>query len=115
MKKKIHPKYYKDATVTCACGNTFTTGSTVQTIRVELCSKCHPFYTGKQRIVDSENLVRKFEEKQKAAQKTRVVGKKQKRQARKAKVAEIKAGKRRFNERECSFERAAKRGISKIR
>lgn len=94
MKAKIHPKYYKDATVTCACGNTFTTGSTVQTIRVELCSKCHPFYTGKQRIVDTENLVKKFEAKKKAAQRAQVAKKKTKRRDRKAKVAEIKAGKK---------------------
>lgn len=94
MKKNTHPKYYKDATVICACGNTFPTGATVETIKVELCSKCHPFYTGKQRIVDTENLVKKFEAKQKAAKKTEVVSKKKKRQARKAKVAEIKAGKK---------------------
>jgi large subunit ribosomal protein L31 len=94
MKKNTHPKYYKEATVTCACGNTFTTGSTVQTIHVELCSKCHPFYTGKQRIVDTENLVRKFEAKKKAAQKVKISKKKAKRRERKAKVDEIKAGKK---------------------
>jgi len=53
MKDKIHPKYYDDAKVSCLCGNTFTTGSTRPEIRVEVCSKCHPFYTGEQRIVDS--------------------------------------------------------------
>ncbi|MGI6145479.1 MAG: 50S ribosomal protein L31, partial [Peptococcia bacterium] len=50
MQKDIHPKYFK-ATVTCACGETFETGSTKQELRVELCSKCHPFFTGKQRSV----------------------------------------------------------------
>ena len=94
MKKNTHPKYYKDATVTCACGNTFTTGSTVQTIRVELCSKCHPFYTGKQRIVDTENLVKKFEARKKAAQEASIQGKKRKRKIRKAQVSQIKAGKK---------------------
>jgi large subunit ribosomal protein L31 len=94
MKKKIHPQYYKDATVTCACGNKFTTGSTVQTISVELCSKCHPFYTGKQKLVDTENLVKKFEAKKKAATKVKVKSKREKRAKRQSKVTEIKAEKK---------------------
>lgn len=60
MKAKIHPKYFSDATVTCACGNTFKTGSTKQTLKVELCSKCHPFFTGEQRIVDTEGQVERY-------------------------------------------------------
>jgi large subunit ribosomal protein L31 len=92
MKKNIHPQYYTDAVVTCACGNKFTVGSTVKSVQVELCSKCHPFYTGKQRIVDTENLVKKFEAKKSAAQKTKVQSKRQKRLSRKAKVTSIKAG-----------------------
>lgn len=60
MKKDIHPTYYSDATVTCACGNAFTTGSTVQEIRVEICSHCHPFYTGKQKFVDTARRVDRF-------------------------------------------------------
>ncbi len=59
MKEGIHPKYY-EADVTCACGNTFKTGSTKQNIRVELCSKCHPYYTGQQRFVDTGGRVDKF-------------------------------------------------------
>ncbi len=59
MKEGIHPKYQK-ATVTCACGNTFETGSTRSTLKVELCSKCHPFYTGEQRIVDTAGQVDRF-------------------------------------------------------
>jgi len=66
MKKDIHPKYYKTK-VTCSCGETFFTGSTVEEINTELCSKCHPFYTGAQKIVDTENLVAKFESRQKKA------------------------------------------------
>jgi len=62
MKKDIHPNYGK-ATVTCACGETFETGSTKKEIRVEICSKCHPFYTGKQRIVDSGGQVEKFQKR----------------------------------------------------
>jgi len=60
MKKDIHPKYYDDAKVICACGNSFTTGSTVKEIRVELCSACHPFYTGKQKLVDTAGRVDRF-------------------------------------------------------
>ncbi|OGH94323.1 MAG: 50S ribosomal protein L31 [Candidatus Magasanikbacteria bacterium RIFOXYD2_FULL_41_14] len=63
MKKDVHPKYYSDCKVTCACGNAFVTGSTVPEIRVELCSKCHPFYTGKQKFVDTARRVEKFAER----------------------------------------------------
>ena len=59
MKAGIHPKYEK-AQVTCACGNTFETRSTAGDIRVEICSACHPFYTGKQKILDTEGRVEKF-------------------------------------------------------
>jgi large subunit ribosomal protein L31 len=63
MKKEIHPQYYTDTKVTCACGNTFVTGSTMKEIRVELCNQCHPFYTGKQKFVDTARRVEKFQEK----------------------------------------------------
>jgi len=63
MKKNIHPTYYPNAKVICACGNTFTTGATVKEIHVELCSACHPFYTGKQKLVDTARRVEKFQEK----------------------------------------------------
>jgi large subunit ribosomal protein L31 len=65
MKDKIHPKYYDDTKVTCLCGNTFTIGSTKAEIRVEVCSKCHPFYTGEQRIVDSMGRVERFKKRYK--------------------------------------------------
>ena len=65
MKVKIHPKYYGEAKVTCLCGNTFTTGSTRPEIRVEICGKCHPFYTGEQRIVDSLGRVERFKKRYK--------------------------------------------------
>ncbi|MFH1171654.1 MAG: 50S ribosomal protein L31 [bacterium] len=61
MKKEIHPTYYTDAKVTCACGNTFTTGSTVKEIHTEICSQCHPFYTGKQKLVDTARRVDRFQ------------------------------------------------------
>lgn len=62
MKKDIHPEY-KKCTVTCACGNTFETGSTESELRVELCSECHPFFTGKQKLVDSGGRVDKFKKR----------------------------------------------------
>ncbi|MEK6732915.1 MAG: 50S ribosomal protein L31 [Candidatus Omnitrophota bacterium] len=64
MKEKIHPEY-KDATITCACGEVVHTRSTKQNIRVEICSKCHPFFTGKQKFVDSAGRVEKFLKKYK--------------------------------------------------
>ena len=60
MKKDIHPKVNTDTTVVCACGNTFVTTSTLKSISVEICSNCHPFYTGTQRIVDTEGRVDRF-------------------------------------------------------
>ncbi|MGH2485341.1 MAG: 50S ribosomal protein L31 [Ktedonobacterales bacterium] len=59
MKSGIHPKYI-DATVTCACGNSFTVGSTQSNMKVDVCSKCHPFYTGQQRILDTASRVERF-------------------------------------------------------
>ncbi len=61
MKKGIHPKYYTEAKVICACGNTWTTGSTKEEIRTDMCSKCHPFFTGEQRIVDTAGQVDRFQ------------------------------------------------------
>lgn len=63
MQKEIQPEYYEDAVVTCACGNTFTTGSTKKELKVDICSKCHPFYTGRQKIVDVGGRVEKFRKK----------------------------------------------------
>ncbi len=69
MKKDIHPTYYPDAKVTCACGNTWTTGSTKKEIRTEVCSKCHPFFTGEMaRIIDIEGQVDRFYKKLQARQ-----------------------------------------------
>lgn len=60
MKKDIHPQYYSNTTVRCACGNTFAIGSTKESIKVEICSMCHPFYTGKEKLVDTMGRVEKF-------------------------------------------------------
>ncbi len=62
MKEGIHPKYYR-TTVRCACGNTFETGSTKESIRVEICSNCHPFFTGKQKLVDTGGRVERFKKR----------------------------------------------------
>jgi len=67
MKKDIHPKYYKEAKVKCNCGNTFTVGSTKETIEVEICHKCHPVFTGQKKIIDTAHRVKKFEERRKKA------------------------------------------------
>lgn len=81
MKQGTHPNYNSNASVSCACGNTFTTGSTKNEIRTEICSNCHPFYTGKQNLVDTAGRVDKFQAKMaKAAEKA-------------AKLAETKAAK----------------------
>ena len=77
MKKDIHPEYHI-ATVTCSCGNSFQTGSTKAEIRVELCSACHPFFTGKQKIIDTAGKVEKFK-KRMEAKKDNLVSKKEKR------------------------------------
>ncbi len=63
MKDKIHPKYYNDAQIVCSCGNTFTVGSTKKTMRVELCSACHPFYTGERRMIDTAGRVERFKQR----------------------------------------------------
>ena len=63
MKKDIHPEYFEDATINCACGASYKTGSTKQTIQVELCATCHPFYTGTQTIIDTARRVERFQER----------------------------------------------------
>lgn len=89
MKKEIHPKVHKNATVTCACGNTFETLSTKENITVEICSECHPFYTGQQKFVDTEGRIDKFIKKQEAAKEKREKAEKVKK-AKKKKEAQEK-------------------------
>jgi large subunit ribosomal protein L31 len=67
MKTGIHPTFYDKAQVICVCGNKFITGSTQEVVHVELCYKCHPFYTGEQRFVDSASRIQKFQNKQQKA------------------------------------------------
>jgi large subunit ribosomal protein L31 len=63
MKKDLHPQYFTDAKVVCACGSTFITGSTKQELHVEICSNCHPFYTGKQNLLDVAGTIDKFKKR----------------------------------------------------
>lgn len=72
MKTSIHPQYFNNATVICVCGNSFTTGSTRETIHAEVCYKCHPFFTGELKYVDTLGRVEKFQKKQQFAQ-TKIV------------------------------------------
>jgi large subunit ribosomal protein L31 len=79
MKKSIHPKWYSDAIVSCTCGHTFTVGATKPEIKVDICSHCHPFFTGEMRYVDTLGRVEKFQQKQKyAAGKAQVLADKKK-------------------------------------
>ncbi len=74
MKPDIHPKYYPEAVLTCSCGNTWVSGSTKPKIRTDVCSACHPFFTGEQRIVDTEGQVERFYRRLKRAQGMVAVG-----------------------------------------
>ncbi|MBI4180507.1 MAG: 50S ribosomal protein L31 [Chloroflexi bacterium] len=65
MKEKIHPQYFSDAQVSCACGNIFTTGSTKKMLKVEVCSKCHPFFTQERRMLDTAGQVERFKRRYK--------------------------------------------------
>lgn len=77
MKQDIHPTYHTKAKVKCACGATFTVGSTLPEIEIEACSECHPFYTGKGNLIDTMGRVDRFKERVKASEKTERGGKKQ--------------------------------------
>ncbi len=85
MKKDIHPTYYPDAKVTCACGNVFYVGSTKKEIAVEICYACHPFYTGKEKLIDTAGRVEKFKAKREKASKTATRSKTEKRATKAAK------------------------------
>lgn len=84
MKANIHPKWYPEAKVKCACGNTFTVGSTIPEIEVEVCSKCHPFYTGQMKYVDTAGRVDAFMAKREKA-KDKVIKKSEKRRLKREK------------------------------
>jgi large subunit ribosomal protein L31 len=88
MKSAIHPTYFAEATVTCACGNVFKTGSTMENVHTELCSACHPFFTGTQKIIDTARRVEKFQTRQGKKAAAPVKAHHTKEAARKAKRAE---------------------------
>ena len=89
MKKDIHPKYYEKATITCSCGAKFIVGSTVENMEVEICSQCHPLYTGQKKLVDTAGRVQKFEarleKRKKCRQKNLNLKQNQKRKSRRRK------------------------------
>ena len=80
MKEKIHPTWYPEANVHCACGSTFTTGSTLKEIHVEICSACHPLFTGQQKFIDTAGRVEKFNQRVAAADRKQAEAAERKRQ-----------------------------------
>jgi large subunit ribosomal protein L31 len=91
MKKDLHPEYFSDAKITCACGTVIQTGSTKEAIQVEICSNCHPFYTGKQKLIDTTGTVDKFKKRtEKASALSAAKAVKKPRKGRAAKVTSIK-------------------------
>ncbi len=93
MKQKIHPTWHSDAVVKCACGNEFTTGSTQEVIEVDICSACHPFFTGEMKFVDRQGRVDKFQKKVAAAQAA-----KQQKTAKKSKKSDKQAEQKSYRE-----------------
>lgn len=90
MKKDIHPKYFKDAKITCACGNIIKTGATIQEMQVEICSACHPFYTGKKKMIDTTGRVDRFKKLAEKAVEKKEATKKAKIEKETAKEAPVK-------------------------
>jgi large subunit ribosomal protein L31 len=91
MKKDIHPQYFGDAQITCNCGNVIHAGSTIEAQKVEICSACHPFYTGKQKLMDTAGRVNKFLERQKKAQEKQAAKEKGKKKEEEPVAEEAKA------------------------
>lgn len=109
MKTGIHPTYYPDAQVICACGNTWTTGSTKKVIHTDVCSRCHPFFTGEQRIVDAEGQVDRFYKRLQARQQylSELEAREAARTSPERPIAELELGPR-------ATEALAKAGITKV-
>ncbi len=103
MKKGIHPKWHHDCVVTCSCGNSFTTGSTMKTMQIDICDQCHPYFTGEMKFVDRQGRVDKFLKKMKLAQKKKKV------------VANKKSDKRKQkDEKQLSYKQILQASKSKI-
>lgn len=92
MKSDTHPQYNKDAKVTCVCGNSFKVGSTLEEINIEICSQCHPFFTGQEKIVDTAGRVEKFKARQSKADTDKVKARKSKKVEKKTR--EVKSAKK---------------------
>lgn len=91
MKKGVHPKWYPEAKVSCACGNSFITGSTVPEIKVDICSACHPFFTGEEKFLDTAGQVERFE-KRRGGAKSDLVSKRERRKVkREEKIKKMEA------------------------
>ena len=91
MKQGIHPTWYPNAQVTCSCGNVFTTGSTKEALDLDICSKCHPFFTGELRFVDRQGRVDKFLKKMQSAEATKAAKAKASKKAVKEESAEVQS------------------------
>lgn len=91
MKNDIHPEYNQEVKVTCSCGNTFVTGSTLPALNVEICSNCHPFYTGQQKLIDTAGRVDKFQERM--AKREALAGQRKGRKVKRAETKSTKAAK----------------------
>lgn len=107
MKKEIHPEYYPNAKVICGCGNTFTVGSTKKVIRTDVCSACHPFFTGEQRIVDTAGQVERFMKRMEKAAEHKAKAEARLREKAKKKAAKRKPKKRKVASEKPSVEKEA--------
>jgi large subunit ribosomal protein L31 len=106
MKKNTHPNWHHDTEVTCSCGSTFTTGSTFKTLTVDLCSACHPFYTGEMKFVDTQGRVDRFMQKMAKAKSNKDAN--QNKQAKKLKQADQKSYKQLLQEQGSSLKKSKK-------
>lgn len=99
MKKDTHPEYHEDATVTCACGKKHKIGSTQENIEVEICSNCHPFYTGEDQLLDTAGRAEKFEKRRKSAEEKAKEQKSKKKKSSKSEEKEEKTEKEKMIEK----------------
>jgi len=109
MKQTIHPNWHHDTIVSCACGNTFTTGSTQKTIQVDICAACHPFFTGEMKFVDRQGRVDKFKKQVAAAQKAKKTASKKKTSKKQDDPNDQKSYKQLLNEEKTKLKKAAKK------
>ncbi len=112
MKQGIHPTYYEDAVVICSCGNTWTTGSTQKEIHTDVCSACHPFFTGEQRIVDTAGQVERFMRRLRTHDEIRAQAR-IKAEARKLAEEAARKAKARGEDAETAYDKAYKEALAK--